>query len=44
MNQTIDQIEQDLERDRFMSSNEALEYGLVDTVLAERKEMRNGAE
>jgi ATP-dependent Clp protease protease subunit len=42
--QTIDQIEQDLERDRFMSATEALEYGLVDTVLAERKEMIGGSE
>ena len=42
--QTIDQIEQDLERDRFMSATEALEYGLVDTVLAERKEMISGSE
>jgi ATP-dependent Clp protease protease subunit len=37
--QTIDQIEQDLERDNFMSAAEAVEYGLIDTVLAERKEM-----
>ncbi len=37
--QTITQIEQDLERDHFLSASEALEYGLVDTVLAERKEM-----
>ena len=37
--QTITQIEQDLERDHFLSASEALEYGLVDTLLAERKEM-----
>ncbi|MDH3614665.1 MAG: ATP-dependent Clp endopeptidase proteolytic subunit ClpP [Gammaproteobacteria bacterium] len=37
--QPIEQIEQDLERDNFKSATEALEYGLVDTVLAERKEM-----
>ena len=37
--QPIKKIEQDLERDNFMSASEALEYGLVDTVLAERKEM-----
>jgi ATP-dependent Clp protease protease subunit len=37
--QSLKQIEQDLERDNFKSSEEALEYGLVDTVLAERKEM-----
>ena len=37
--QTVMQIEQDLERDHFLSASEALDYGLVDTVLAERKEM-----
>jgi len=37
--QPIDRIEQDLERDNFMSAQKALEYGLVDTVLEQRKEM-----
>ena len=37
--QPIEKIEQDLERDNFMSASAALEYGLVDTVLASRKEM-----
>jgi ATP-dependent Clp protease protease subunit len=37
--QPIERIEQDLERDNFKSAEEAKEYGLVDTVLAERKEM-----
>ncbi len=37
--QPIEKIEQDLERDNFMSAAAALEYGLVDTVLANRKEM-----
>ena len=37
--QPIEKIERDLERDHFMSATEALEYGLVDTVLARRKEM-----
>ena len=37
--QSIEQIEQDLERDNFMSADAAVEYGLIDTVLAERKEM-----
>ena len=40
--QSLEQIERDLERDNFMSSEAALEYGLVDTVLAERKEMSSG--
>jgi ATP-dependent Clp protease protease subunit len=38
--QGIDKIEQDLERDRFMSAETAVEYGIIDTVLAERTEMR----
>jgi ATP-dependent Clp protease protease subunit len=37
--QPIEKIESDLERDNFMSAAAALEYGLVDTVLAQRKEM-----
>ena len=37
--QSIDKIEHDLERDNFMSAEAALEYGLIDTVLASRKEM-----
>jgi ATP-dependent Clp protease protease subunit len=37
--QPLEQIEQDLERDNFKSAVEAMEYGLIDTVLAERKEM-----
>ena len=37
--QPIEQIEKDLERDNFKSAEQAKEYGLVDTVLAERKEM-----
>jgi ATP-dependent Clp protease protease subunit len=37
--QPIEQIEQDLERDNFMGAEDAKKYGLIDTVLAERKEM-----
>ena len=37
--QPIKRIEQDLERDNFKSATEAVEYGLIDTVLVERKEM-----
>ena len=37
--QPIEQIEKDLERDNFKSATEALEYGLVDTVLQARTEM-----
>ena len=37
--QPLEQIEQDLERDNFKGAEEALKYGIVDTVLAERKEI-----
>jgi ATP-dependent Clp protease protease subunit len=32
--QTLEQIESDTDRDKFMSAEEAQQYGLVDTVLA----------
>lgn len=35
----IEQIEQDLERDNFMSAEKAVKYGLIDTVLAKRDEI-----
>jgi len=38
--QTVKQIEKDLERDNFMSGKEAVKYGLIDTVLEQRTEMR----
>ena len=34
---SIEQVAQDMERDFFMSAQEAVEYGLVDTVLEKRK-------
>jgi ATP-dependent Clp protease protease subunit len=37
--QTIDQIEKDLERDNFMSGEQAVKYGQIDTVLEQRSEM-----
>ena len=36
---TVKQIEADLERDNFMSAEQAVEYGLIDTVLSERTGM-----
>ncbi len=36
---TEQQVEQDLERDNFMSSAEAVKYGLIDTVLEQRTEL-----
>jgi ATP-dependent Clp protease protease subunit len=41
--QSVEQIEQDLERDNFKSAEEAREYGLVDTVLEKRQEMSSDA-
>tara|TARA_B100001063_G_scaffold237767_1_gene259036 strand:+ start:332 stop:940 length:609 start_codon:yes stop_codon:yes gene_type:complete len=38
--QKIAKIEKDLERDNFMSSNEAKSYGLIDTVLSKRNETK----
>ncbi|MGB5511655.1 MAG: ATP-dependent Clp endopeptidase proteolytic subunit ClpP [Woeseiaceae bacterium] len=37
--QSVERIEQDLERDNFMSAEAAVDYGLIDTVLADRKQM-----
>ena len=38
--QKVETIEQDLERDNFMSAEAAVKYGLIDTVLGNRTEMR----
>jgi ATP-dependent Clp protease protease subunit len=35
--QPLSQIERDMERDRFMSAEEAKEYGLIDTIFAPRR-------
>lgn len=37
--QDLETIERDLERDNFMSATAAVEYGLIDTVLAKRQEI-----
>jgi ATP-dependent Clp protease protease subunit len=37
--QDVATIERDLERDNFMGADEAAKYGLIDTVLADRKQM-----
>ena len=33
---TLDEIERDTDRDHYMSASEALEYGLIDSVITER--------
>ena len=35
--QTVEQLHDDMERDRFFSAAEAVEYGLVDRIVEERK-------
>ena len=37
--QTVEQIETDLERDNFMGGEDAVNYGLIDTVLEQRAQM-----
>lgn len=37
--QPLDKVAEDTERDYFMSGNEAKAYGLVDRVVADRKEL-----
>jgi len=36
-NRTADQVREDIERDKFLTANEAVEYGLIDEVLTSRK-------
>ncbi len=42
--QSIKQIEKDADRDYYMSAEEACKYGLVDTVVQSRKELKNPPE
>ena len=35
----VEQIERDMDRDRFMSAEEAKEYGLIDNVITSRGEI-----
>jgi ATP-dependent Clp protease protease subunit len=37
--QPVERIERDTDRDRFMSAEEAKEYGLIDNVISYRGEM-----
>jgi len=34
--QNIDRVQRDMERDNFMDAQAAVEYGLIDSVLAKR--------
>ncbi len=42
--QTVDQIAKDTDRDHFMSGTEAVEYGLIDTVLERRAKVEEDSE
>jgi ATP-dependent Clp protease protease subunit len=42
--QDIKKIERDLERDNFMGAEAAMKYGLIDTVLADRKGLSSATE
>jgi ATP-dependent Clp protease protease subunit len=35
-NRTLEQVERDIERDKILTAEEAVEYGLVDRVLTTR--------
>jgi len=37
--QPIDRIEKDTDRDRFMSADEAKDYGIIDTVISSQTEI-----
>ena len=36
-NRTVEQVNKDIDRDKILSAQEALEYGIVDQVLTSRK-------
>jgi ATP-dependent Clp protease protease subunit len=38
-NRTIEEIERDTDRDNFMSSQESMDYGLIDKVYTSRSEI-----
>jgi ATP-dependent Clp protease, protease subunit len=36
-NRTVDQVREDIERDKILTAHEAVDYGLVDSVIESRK-------
>lgn len=42
--QPLDKVKQDTERDHYLRATDALEYGLVDRIIANRSEAAKGAE
>jgi ATP-dependent Clp protease, protease subunit len=41
---TLDEVEKTLDRDHFMTSDEAQEWGVIDKILTSRLEMEGGSE
>jgi ATP-dependent Clp protease protease subunit len=37
--QTLERLQDDTDRDRFMSASEALDYGIIDTVISSQNEI-----
>ena len=40
--QTVEQVEKDIDRDRFMTSDEAKSYGIIDEIIASRSAIEKG--
>ena len=38
-NRSVEQVNKDIDRDKILSADEALEYGLIDQVLTSRKQL-----
>ena len=38
--QTEDKIKEDTERDRFLTADQAMEYGIIDGVISSRKSLK----
>ena len=41
--QTLERIEKDTDRDNFMSAGQAMEYGIVDTIMSTREPLKKAA-
>ena len=40
---SVEEVERDIDRDKFMTPDEALEYGLIDGIIAPRRGLANAA-
>ena len=41
---TLEEVEKTLDRDHFMTSDESLEWGVIDKILTSRQELEGGSE